>query len=223
MNPLAAIFSLGFVVAGFVLLLIEERSCNIKHLQVVCGMNTFVYWLSAYIWDMVWYTCFVVVMVLFYVAFKDPYYTSSSKDMFLFFILLLCYGFSCGPWMYVGSFFFKSPATAYILLFCLNFFSGFSLLIVDAIVVQLEDHEGSSFLHYTLVWVPFPSYTLARSMMYFTLDQPVELVANTLSKAPLSDPFSKLSPFIVSMLVQGCVYTILIVVVELFPLITSKM
>ena len=33
------------------------------------------------------------------------------------------------------SFMFQSPTTAYVMLFCLNFFSGLVLLVVDAIVV----------------------------------------------------------------------------------------
>ena len=51
------------------------------------------------------------------------------------FLLFLCYGLAITPWMYVYSFLFQSPTTAYVMLFCLNFFSGLVLLVVDAIVV----------------------------------------------------------------------------------------
>lgn len=39
--------------------------------------------------------------------------------------------------MYVYSYLFESPRTAYVMLFCLNFFSGLILLLVDAIVIAL--------------------------------------------------------------------------------------
>lgn len=69
-NPLAAIFSLGFVAAGFVLMVIEERSKNIKHLQLVCGMNRTVYWLSHFTWDLLWFLAFTLLMVILYSVFQ---------------------------------------------------------------------------------------------------------------------------------------------------------
>lgn len=134
------------MVAGFVLLLIEERSGNIKHLQLVCGMNKAVYWLSTFVWDLLWYTAFIGLMLILFLAFKDPYYTG-IEELPLFFLLLLCYGLAAIPWMYMLSFIFTSSATAYVLLFCLNFFSGFCFLIVDAILVQLEQRDNDNLLH----------------------------------------------------------------------------
>lgn len=222
MNPLAAIFSLGFVVAGFVLLLIEERSANIKHLQLVCGLNKVVYWVSTYVWDLLWYSLFVVLMILLYLAFEDPYYTGSD-ELPLFVLLLFCYGLAAAPWMYMFSFLFSSPATAYVLLFCLNFFSGFSFLLIDAILVQLENRGSSDFIHYTLVWVPFPSYALGRSMMYLSLDWPLVRSAATLTSDPVPNPYKKLSPFIASMLLQSCLYSTIVFLIEASPFITSKL
>ena len=47
--------------------------------------------------------------------------------------------------MYVYSFLFESPTTAYVMLFCLNFFSGLVLLVVDAIVVlEALDYDAVS-------------------------------------------------------------------------------
>lgn len=223
-NPLAAIFSLGFVVAGFVLLLIEERSGNIKHLQLVCGMNKVVYWLSTFVWDLLWYTVFVGLMLILFLAFKDPYYTG-TEELPLFFVLLFCYGLAAIPWIYMFSFIFTSSATAYVLLFCLNFFSGFCFLIVDAILVQLESRGNDNLLHYYLLGLPFPSYALARSMMYLNLDRPLAKSVATFSSTPdlVPDPYSKLSPFIASLIVQCCFYSSVIFIVEITPVIASKL
>ena len=70
MNPLAVIFALGFVTAGFVVMLIEERSGNVKHLQLVCGMSRGVYWLSSFTWDLINYAVFIAVMLILFVIFK---------------------------------------------------------------------------------------------------------------------------------------------------------
>ena len=223
-NPLAAIFSLGFVVAGFVLLLIEERSGNIKHLQLVCGMNKVVYWLSTFVWDLVWYTIFVGMMLILFLAFEDPYYTG-AEELPLLLLLLLCYGLAAIPWMYMLSFIFTSSATAYVLLFCLNFFSGFCFLIVDAILVQLEERTDDNLLHYYLLGLPFPSYALSRSMMYLNLDRPLIKSVASFSSTPglVPDPYSQLSPFMGSLIVQCFVYSSIIFVVEVIPVIASKL
>lgn len=69
-NPLAAIFNLGFVVASFVLLLIEERSVRSLHLQLVCGMHRCIYWITTAIWDLATYLIFVGLVLLLYLSFQ---------------------------------------------------------------------------------------------------------------------------------------------------------
>ena len=216
-NPLAAIFSLGFVLAGFVIMLIEERSGKVKHLQLVCGMNKSVYWVSTFFWDLLWYLSFLIFVIVLYAAFQDPYYT--TPDVFpVFLLILICYGLATIPWMYVLSFAFGSPATAYVVLFCLNFFVGFTLLIVDAILVYLSDLEDpAEILQYYLIYVPVPSYSLVRTMMYFSLDHPIILSVSTLTFAPIPDLRVKLAPFIGSLLIQAIIYTLIIVAIELAP------
>lgn len=205
------------------LLLIEERSGNIKHLQLVCGLNKVVYWLFTYVWDLLWFIAFIGLMLLLYLAFQDPFYTGSVEAP-LFGLILLCYGLAAVPWMYMLSFLFKSPATAYVLLFCLNFFSGFCFLLVDAILLYLGDNDNGNFLQYTLVWIPFPAYALGRSMMFLSLDRPLSLYIATfnITSEPTPNPYLKLLPFLISLLIQSCVYTGIVVIIEAFPYI-SKM
>ena len=216
-NPLAAIFSLGFVLAGFVIMLIEERSGKVKHLQLVCGMNKSVYWISTFFWDLIWYFFFLLLVVVLYAAFQDPYFTTPTVFP-VFLLILVCYGLAAVPWMYVLSFAFSSPATAYVVLFCLNFFVGFALLIVDAILVYLNDlDDPNEVLQYYLIYIPIPSYSLVRTMMYFTLDYPLILDLATLTSTPIPNIMSKLGPFIGSMLIQSVIYTLIIVAIELAP------
>ena len=198
-------------------MLIEERSGKVKHLQLVCGMNKSVYWLSTFFWDLLWYLSFLVLVVILYAAFRDPYYT--TRDVFpVFVLILICYGLATIPWMYILSFAFGSPATAYVVLFCLNFFVGFTLLIVDAILVYLRDlDDANEILQYYLIYVPVPSYSLVRSMMYFSFDHPFILALATESPIEIPDMRVKLAPFIGSLLIQGIIYTLIIVAIELAP------
>ena len=213
-------FSLGFVVAGFVLILIEERSGNVKHLQLVCGMNKAVYWLANTTWDIIWYLGFMALMICLFLAFQDPFYT--SPDVFpLFVLILLCYGFSVTPWVYCLSFLFKSPATAYVVLFCLNFFGGFCVLIVDAILLYLatDDGDTDNLLNYWLAAFPIPAYHLARSMLYLSSDYPLYKVAAAYDFTTTPDPYHELAPFLGAMVGQGFVYFGILFLIECWPYI----
>ena len=133
-------------------------------------------------------------------------------------LLFVSFGAAVTPWMYLLSFLFHSPATAYIVLFCLNFFSGFSLLIVDAIIVYLEGQSGDgTYIIPHLLALPFPSYGLSRSLMYMSLDRPLKRVAVSYSDAVLTHPLVDLWPFVLSLWLQALVYTAIIVAIEFSP------
>ena len=220
---MAAMFSLGFVVAGFVLILIEERSGNVKHLQLVCGMNKAVYWLANTTWDTIWYLGFMALMICLFLAFQDPFYT--SPDVFpLFVLILLCYGFSVTPWVYSLSFLFNSSATAYVILFCLNFFGGFSILMIDAVLLYLATGMAdtqflSGLLNYWLLVFPVPAYALARPMLYLSSDYPLQVVASSLTFTTAPDPYEKLAPFLIAQVAQGVLYYCIVIVIETWPYI----
>ena len=124
--------------------------------------------------------------------------------------------------MYGLSLLFRSPATAYVTLFCLNFFLGFALLIVDAVIVYFRgfaQNKDGNVLQIYLVALPIPSYCLARAMLYFSADRPLQRVAASLTFEQLSDPFSDIRPLILSQLLWAIVYTALLFIVEYFPLL----
>ena len=203
-------FAVGFLAAGFVLLIIEEKTNKVKHLQLVCGLNRTVYWVSSATWDLCSYIIFMVATLLIYVAFQDPNLTSSAA-LPSFIVILISYGAAVVPWMYALSFFFNSPSTAYIVLFCLNFFTGFCLLIVDVIIAFLTEASETS---YFLVYMPFPSYCLGRGMLYLTLDRVFQELVATFTFKPVPSPFVGMWPFVVSLWVQAVVYTVCLVLAE---------
>ena len=213
-------FSLGFVAAGFVFILIEERSGNVKHLQQVCGMNKAVYWLANTVWDLLWYLCFVLLTLVLYLAFQDPFYTGSDV-LPLFLIILLCYGLAVTPWVYALSFLFRSPATAYITLFCLNFLGGFVVLMIDAVLqlgnANLEGFSLDGTINYWLLVFPIPSYPLGRSMLYLASDYPLTQVSASLFLSDPVDPYTSLAPFLAVLLAQCVLYTLIVLCIERWP------
>lgn len=214
-------FSLGFLVAGFVLLLIEERSGNVKHLQMVCGMNKVVYWLANSTWDVLWYLGFTVLTLALFLAFQDPFFTTPDV-LPVFVLLLLTYGLAVTPWMYILSFLFQSPATAYVVLFCFNFFLGFIILFIDIILLFANQGSINNFmldrtLSYWLLLLPVPSYPLGRSMIYLSSDYPIIQTAASLFLTDPRDPLRDLAPYIGAQLVQCVLYTLILVLIESWP------
>ena len=151
-NPLGCMFALSFLTASFALVIIEEKSDKVKHLHLVCGLNKLIYWLTNFIWDMVSksttvlkistvllqgiFVIFSAIIIALFKMFNDDNF--SSPDVLpVFALLLISYGIGTAPWIYFMSFLFKSPTTAYVVLFCINFFLGFAMLIVDFIVFYI--------------------------------------------------------------------------------------
>ena len=71
------------------------------------------------------------------------------------FLLLLFYGFAITPWMYIYSFLFESPTTAYVMLFCLNFFSGLLLLLIDPLhnLVEFLDNVDVCYIMHIYIYI----------------------------------------------------------------------
>ena len=115
-------------------------------------------------------------MVLFKI-FDDANFGGSEILPVLAF-LFVSYGVCTAPWVYLLSFLFKSPTTAYVVLFCINFFLGFAMLIVDFIVFYVS---GGETLTYTLLLLPSPGYCIGRAMLYFSLDRVIILAITAIT------------------------------------------
>jgi ABC-type multidrug transport system ATPase subunit len=213
-NPLGMMFALAFLVCGYCVLLIEERTHKFFHLQEIAGVNKVIYYISAYIWDSVGYSLFIALSLALFLAFQDPSFTSPDIFPYFAFIMFL-FGHALIPWVYSLSLFFSSPTTAFIVLFCLYFFGGFSLMIINTIIFLLIDND--TYGAYLMLWPlpPLPTYTLSRAFGYLTYDYNKKVITSTYN--PLAEPISvgsDLAPYVGALIAYAVFGWILLMVSE---------
>jgi len=57
-------FGFAFLISSFIIFLIKKKSSDAKHLQYMSGCNSYIFWISAFLWDMVNYLIPVVFVVI---------------------------------------------------------------------------------------------------------------------------------------------------------------
>jgi len=68
-------FGFSFLIASFAMFLIKERASGSKHLQYLNGCNSYIFWISAFVWDFLSYIIPVVLaIVILLVQFKNLYF-----------------------------------------------------------------------------------------------------------------------------------------------------
>ena len=68
-------FGLSFLVASFSVFLIKEKTSGAKHLQFLNSCNPYVFWLSAFVWDMLNYILSIgfILVILIVSIYNDSY------------------------------------------------------------------------------------------------------------------------------------------------------
>jgi hypothetical protein len=91
---------MSFLAASFVVFLIKERETNAKHLQVVSGVRFTVFWIASFLFDAVNYIIPCLGLMIILLAFQQEDFKSAEMQGYLF-LLLVMYGWSVIPFMYV--------------------------------------------------------------------------------------------------------------------------
>uniref|UniRef100_A0A8C2MJ39 ATP-binding cassette, sub-family A member 14 n=2 Tax=Cricetulus griseus TaxID=10029 RepID=A0A8C2MJ39_CRIGR len=137
------LFGMSIFTSGFCLMTVAERVSKAKHIQFVSGVYTFNFWLSALLWDLTIH--FVACALLLLVFLITDIHVLLEKYHFLdtMFILML-FGWSIIPFIYLLSFWYNNSTSAYIKIFVLNQCLGFMSVIVDAVVHIIPDIRNST-------------------------------------------------------------------------------
>ena len=166
------IIGLCFIPACFVVYLVEERITKSKHLQFVSGVNPTIFWLSCYTWDFLSFIFSIILLLGVFFIFQEKAFVGPGNIGCLITLLVL-FSTAIIPLMYLASFWFKEPATAFVLVIVVNFFIG-SLTTITTFVIDLVDSTTSLELANEVLkifFLIFPQYCLGRGIFEMALNQ----------------------------------------------------
>ncbi|XP_054925117.1 phospholipid-transporting ATPase ABCA3-like isoform X2 [Dermacentor andersoni] len=123
--------------SNFVIFPTSERALGVKHLHMIAGMSPLLYWLTNFAFDFMFYmgTAMIVLLPLPLV----PYTTLDAEDYKLIFVLNLLHGYAALPVVYISSFLYGDPGSAY------------STLVIVKFIMSSAGCLGSVFLEHHFV------------------------------------------------------------------------
>ena len=126
------VLGISFLVGSFSVLLVKERIAKGKHLQRLSGVRVSVYWLSYFITDYIIYLCSSILIIVTFVVYKENGLYQDKQPFYLA-LCFVVHGFAILPCVYVLSFMFSAPATAYARLCLYITVLGIAAILADQI------------------------------------------------------------------------------------------
>lgn len=148
-------FSMAFVSSFYVIFCVRERVSKAKHLQFVSGANVFIFWITAYVWDLITFIFTSIMLVVTLSIFQEDGF-SSIQELGRVLAALTLFGHAMLPWMYLSSFFFEIPSTGYTRMTLINIFTGVAgFLVVEVLSNPALDLKNiADVLEWVFLWIP---------------------------------------------------------------------
>ena len=104
-NSLAFVIGLSLFASAFLLFPLVERITNAKQVQLMTGVNPFVFWGANLLWDFTLFFISSLLLLIVVVAIDDTFtYTTNGATGTLVLVMIM-YGLSAIPFSYVVSLF----------------------------------------------------------------------------------------------------------------------
>ncbi|XP_066910613.1 phospholipid-transporting ATPase ABCA3-like [Clytia hemisphaerica] len=154
-------FGMAFLASSFIIFLVQERASKAKHLQFVSGVDPISYWTSSYLWDMINFLIPTAFVLILFAVFKQADFDDERLGYVA--LILILYGWAIIPLMYIFSFFFTVPSTAFTRMTILNVCTGLAALLVIFILGILNELDVRDVFKWVFLFLP--NYNLGQSMV----------------------------------------------------------
>uniref|UniRef100_A0A673IZB5 ATP-binding cassette, sub-family A (ABC1), member 12 n=1 Tax=Sinocyclocheilus rhinocerous TaxID=307959 RepID=A0A673IZB5_9TELE len=197
----------SIMTASFVIYEVHEHHTGSKRLQQISGISEPFYWIINFFYDMALYVIPVVLSVAMIAAFQLPAFTD-RQNLGAVTLLLVLFGFSTFPWMYLLSAVFKDTEMAFIGYVCINLFISVNTIISTSILYflgQLNQNDQNVYRTMSNIFLVFPQFSFGNGLMELArVDMQVQILS-VFGVDAYKTPFSMdvLGWMYISMFLQG--------------------
>ena len=199
-----------YIPASAAVFVVRERVSKSKHLQLVSGAQARVYWAATYVWDVLIYTCVVLLSMVVFAFYGEPSFVSTPQQASAIFVVFEMYGLSVLPLIYCYSFLFDSPTTAQISIIIFNLVASFAMTLAHQIMMVLPNTMAADRI---LVWIYrlLPGYNFGEAVLRITTTYYQNMLLGT-SISPFS--FFVTGMPLLLMAVEAVLYSLLLLRLE---------
>uniref|UniRef100_A0A669C130 ATP binding cassette subfamily A member 12 n=1 Tax=Oreochromis niloticus TaxID=8128 RepID=A0A669C130_ORENI len=192
--------------ASFAIYEVTEHQKGSKRLQHIAGISESFYWIVNFIYDMVIYLVPVAATVAVIAAFQIPAFTE-RQNLGAVTLLLVLFGFSTFPWMYLFAGIFRDAEMAFISYVCINLFISVRLTV--RIRGNLENMPCLSIdRKLSYAFLIFPQFSFGNGLMELARGDIEVQILSGYGVDAYKNPFSTegLGWMFISSIIQGLVF-----------------
>ncbi|XP_037705635.1 ATP-binding cassette sub-family A member 12 [Choloepus didactylus] len=210
---LSILMGYSVTTASFVTYVIREHQTKAKQLQHISGIGVTCYWVTNFIYDMVFYLVPVAFSIGVIAIFKLPAFYSEN-NLGAVSLLLLLFGYATFSWMYLLAGLFHETGMAFITYVCVNLFFGINSIVSLSVVYFLSKEKPNDatleLISETLkrIFLIFPQFCFGYGLIELSQQQSVLDFLKAYGVEYPSETFEmdKLGAMFVALVSQGTMF-----------------
>ncbi|XP_072817426.1 glucosylceramide transporter ABCA12 isoform X2 [Vicugna pacos] len=213
---LSILMGYSVTTASFVTYIVREHQTKAKQLQHISGVGVTCYWVTNFIYDMVFYLVPVAFSIGVIAIFKLPAFYSEN-NLGAVSLLLLLFGYATFSWMYLLAGLFHETGMAFITYVCINLFFGINSIVSLSVVYFLSKERPNDptleLISETLkrIFLIFPQFCFGYGLIELSQQQSVLDFLKAYGVEYPSETFEmdKLGAMFVALVSQGTMFFLL--------------
>ncbi|XP_008589246.1 PREDICTED: ATP-binding cassette sub-family A member 12 [Galeopterus variegatus] len=213
---LSILMGYSVTTASFVTYVVREHQTKAKQLQHISGIGVTCYWVTNFIYDMVFYLVPVAFSIGVIAIFKLPAFYNEN-NLGAVSLLLLLFGYATFSWMYLLAGLFHETGMAFITYVCINLFFGINSIVSLSVVYFLSKEKLNDptleLISETLkrIFLIFPQFCFGYGLIELSQQQAVLDFLKAYGVEYPSETFEmdKLGAMFVALVSQGTMFFLL--------------
>ncbi|XP_058520235.1 glucosylceramide transporter ABCA12 [Ochotona princeps] len=213
---LSILMGYSVTTASFVTYVVREHQTKAKQLQHISGIGVTCYWVTNFIYDMIFYLVPVAFSIGVIAIFKLPAFYSEN-NLGAVSLLLLLFGYATFSWMYLLAGLFHETGMAFITYVCVNLFFGINSIVSLSVVYFLSKEKPNDptleLISETLkrIFLIFPQFCFGYGLIELSQQQSVLDFLKAYGVEYPSETFEmdKLGAMFVALVSQGTMFFLL--------------